>query len=94
MLQRQQGSCRGTERLTQGMVPFSGLVLGPSPLANASRPAATQATIQQPRTHGRMFALTQQDAQTLNVVVEGMITLSGYTARTLFDPGGNSLIYF
>ena len=33
-----------------------------------------------------MFALTQRDVQTSNATVEGMITLSGYTARALFDP--------
>jgi len=48
-------------------------------MANASRPAATQATVQQPRMHGLVFALTQQDTHTSNAVVEGMITLSEYT---------------
>ena len=69
------------------MVPSSGLVLGPSPMDNASRSAVIQATVQQPRTHGRVFALIQQKAQTSNAIVEGAFTLSRYTARTLFDPG-------
>ena len=47
MLQRQQESHRGTERPAQGMVPSTESVLGPSPLANTSHPAATQATVQQ-----------------------------------------------
>ena len=55
-------------------------------MANASRSAATQAIVQQPRTHGRGFAMTQQDARTLNAVVKGTITLFGYIARTFYDP--------
>ena len=68
------------------MVSSSGAVMSPSPMANASRSAATQAIVQQPRTHGRGFAMTQQDARTLNAVVKGTITLSGYIAQTFYDP--------
>ena len=59
MYQRQQGIGRGIGRSTSGVIPFSGSMLVPSPMANASRPAATQATIQQPWTEGRAFAMTQ-----------------------------------
>ena len=52
MLSRQQGSRKGAGGLAQGMVPSSGSVLGPSPIANAPHPAATQATVLQPWTHG------------------------------------------
>jgi len=41
------------------MVSSSGSVLGPSPMANTSRPAATHATVQQSWTQGRVFAPTQ-----------------------------------
>ena len=37
-----------------------------------------------------MFALTQWDAHTSNAIVEG-ITLSGYAARIIFDPGETHL---
>ena len=45
----------------------------------------TQSFVQQLRAQGRVFALTQQDARKLNIVVECMIILAGHTARVLFD---------
>ena len=58
MLSGQKESRRGAEGSAQGMVPSSGSVLDPSPIANASRPAVTHATVQLPQMHGRVFALT------------------------------------
>ena len=67
-----------------GIVSSSRSVLGPSPMSTAPRPAATQAMVQQPLTQGRVFVMTRQEALTSNAVVESMITLSGYIARTSF----------
>jgi len=53
-------------------------------MSTAPSPAATQAMVQQPLTQGRVFVMTRQEALTSNAVVESMITLSGYIARTSF----------
>ncbi|XP_038983663.1 uncharacterized protein LOC120111173 [Phoenix dactylifera] len=42
---------------------------------------------QRPKTQGRVFALTQQDAQASNAVVTGTIPVSNIYAYVLFDPG-------
>ena len=55
--------------------------------SNAPRPAVTQSSVQQPRVQGRTFALTHREAMASNVVVEGMIFISGHIAHALFDPG-------
>ena len=60
-------------------------------MASAPRPAATQTFVQQSWAHDKVFALTQYDARVSNVVVEGMISLAGHTARVLFDPGATHL---
>jgi len=77
-----------------GMVPSSGSVLGPHVATNMLHPATTQATVQQPRAQGRVFAISQHEARTSNAVVEGMITLSGHTAQTLFDSGATYFFLF
>ena len=41
-----------------------------------------------------MNALTQQDARTSNVVVEGTINIMEYTARILFDPSATHSFVF
>ncbi|XP_038976501.1 uncharacterized protein LOC120107335 [Phoenix dactylifera] len=42
---------------------------------------------QRPRTQGRVYALTEQDAKTSNSVVTGMIRLLSYDVNILFDSG-------
>ena len=42
---------------------------------------------QRPKTQGRIYALTQQDAQASNAVVTGTIPVSGIHASVLFDSG-------
>ena len=49
----------------------------------------TQGSVQQPRAQERMNALTQQEVQTSNTVVEGTIRLSERIARVLFDSGAS-----
>lgn len=43
--------------------------------------------MQRPRVSTRSFALTQQDANASESVMEGMISISGSLARCLFDSG-------
>ena len=40
-----------------------------------------------PHTQGRIYALTQQDAQASNIVVSGILLLSSVYAHVLFDSG-------
>ena len=49
---------------------------------------------QKPKIKGRVYALTQQDANTSNVVVTGIIPVSTTYAYALFDPGATHAFIF
>ena len=82
-----QGPSRGGGRSAMRMNPPRRPTNNYMPPSNASRPAATQSSIQQPQTQGRTFALIHREAMASNAVVEGMISISGHITHALFDPG-------
>ncbi|XP_038977887.1 uncharacterized protein LOC108511168 [Phoenix dactylifera] len=64
----------------------------PQPISGAlenrvSQDGQPQGGQQRPRTQGRVYALTQQDANASNTVVTGMIKVSSTNAYVLIDPG-------
>ena len=76
----------GTERWAGGIVPFLRLLGTFRRPFNTPRSAMTQSSVQQPRARGRMNALTQQETQISNTMVEDTISLMGHIAWVLFDP--------
>jgi len=84
ILQRNSRFTGGVCRSPAGVVSLGRPANSSRPSIPLSRQVSTHSSVQQPRTQGRVFVLTPQDARAL---VEGMISLSGYTAHALFDPG-------
>ncbi|OMO58913.1 reverse transcriptase [Corchorus capsularis] len=60
-------------------------------VGQTSTPAAAKNGNQKPKVQGRVYSLTQQDAQASNTVVTGMVLVSSVYALTLFDTGASHL---
>ena len=89
-----QGQSRGSGGPAMRMNPPRGPTSNFMPPSNAPQPATTQSSVQQPRVQGRTVALTHREAMASNAVVEGMISISGHIAHTLFDPGATHSFIF
>ncbi|WRX29259.1 Reverse transcriptase domain - like 10 [Theobroma cacao] len=55
--------------------------------SSQGRPSGSEHQSSIGRGQARVFALTQQEAQTSNVVVSGILSVCNMNARVLFDPG-------
>ena len=79
-------------RGSQMMRPERPQTIGPTPVS-VVQPSAVRTDDRQrgqpgrPRTHARVFALTEQEAQATPDVVTGMLTIFGQDAHILIDPG-------
>ncbi len=56
-----------------------------APVQSAQPSSSEQRTGGRPRTQGRIYALTQQDAQASNTVVSGTLPVASVYAYILFD---------
>ena len=63
-------------------------------MGNLIKDCSMQAQQQQekPKVHGRVFAITHQDAQASQSVMQGNLRISKMTARILIDPGSTHFL--